>query len=241
MVAVGDWEWDLGYLPSLYEDYIVATGEQRMYEAYACLRKGDVIVNSVQAGGHTRMVAQDAVVVRTETGEIDGMESYILTHEQGAPRTKEPYFSSWAIDRHLSFSSIFLDWYVPCTMEAFVTGEFQEPMAEMRDGAEGKLGLTTGTVKTNYHIESVTLKIVDSKGEEVFNHIMFPSVGKVNDSSDNHSRSYIDTVYMGRFATPLSDVYFELGETYNYDITVHIAPGQTFKVHESSFTYGSAD
>ena len=83
--------------------------------------------------------------------------------------------------------------------------------------------------------------IRDSKGEEVFNHVFFPQVGKVNDSSDNESRSYIDTVYMGRFAAPLSEVFFELGETYTYDVTVHITPGQTFKVHESSFTYGSAE
>ncbi len=242
MVAVGDWEWDLGYLPSLYEDYLIATGEQRMYEAYGCLRKGDVIVNAVEAGGHTRMVAQDAVVIRNEAGEIDGMESYVITHEQGAARTKEPYFSSWRVDYQYSFSSIYLDCYVPCTMEAFVTGEFEEPMAEMRDGAEGKLGLTTGTVYSNFFLDSVSLTVTDSTGNKVFDQRMFTTVGKYWDT--NHC-DYIIRVNnheydMAHFATPLREFMFTPGESYSYTITAYVGSGDSFVVGEGTFTNGTA-
>ena len=242
MVAVGDWEWDLGYDPTYYDKYIEATGEQRMYEAYACLRKGDCIVNAIEAGGHTRMVAEDAVVVRNAAGEIDAMESYVITHEQGAARTKEPYFSSWLIDRKLSFSSIYIDWYVPCTMEEFVTGEFEEPMAELRDGMDGKLGLTTGTVYSNFFLDSVTMTITDSTGAVVFEQKMFTTVGKYWDTNhcDYIIRANNHEYDMAHFATPLREFMFEPGESYSYTITAHVGSGDDFVVGEGSFVNGTA-
>ena len=241
-VAVGDWEWDLETEPTYYDGYLEATGEQRMYEAYGCLRKADFIVNKVEAGGHTRMVAADAVVVRNEAGEIDGMESYILTHEQGASRTTEPYFSSWLIDRKLSFSSIYIDWYVPGTIEEFVTGEFEEPMAEFRDGAEGKLGLTTGSVYSNFFLDSVSLTIADSTGATVFDQRMFTTVSKYYDSNhcDFIIRANNHEYDMAHFATPLREFMFEPGESYTYTITAHVGSGDDFVVGEGSFTNGAA-
>ena len=242
-VAVGDWEWDIGKIPTYNEDYMLATGEQRMYEAYACLRKADFIINRVEAGGHTRMVAADAVVVRNSAGEIDGMESYIMTHEQGAAPTYEPYFSSWMIDRKLSFTSIFIDWYVPATIEEFVTGEFEEPMAELRDGVDGKLGLTTGTIYSNFFLDSVQMVITDEGGKEVFNNRMFTTVSRYWDEGLRGSlvaRRNNHDYDLANFATPLQNVMFELDETYHCVITAHVGSGDAFVVKDFSFTNGTA-
>lgn len=241
-VAVGDWEWELDPVPTYYDGYLQATGEERMYEAYACLRKGDFIVNKVEAGGHTRMVAADAVVVRDTEGKIDPMESYILTHEQGAPRTTEPYFSSWRVDYRYSFSSIYVDWYLPCTIEAFVTGEFETPTATLVDGVEGKPGLTTGVVESNFFLDSVTMTITDSTGKVVFDQRMFTTVGKQFDTNatDTVIRVNNHEYDLAHFATPLREFMFELGQTYHCTITAHLGSGDDIVVKDYSFVNGTA-
>ena len=240
-VAVGDWEWQIEPAPTYYDVYMEATGEERMYEAYACLRKGDFILNQVEAGGHTRLVAADAVVVRDEEGHIDGMESYILTHEQGAPRTKEPYFSSWLVDNKYSFSGIYIDWYIPCTIEEFVTGEYETPEAHLENGVEGKAGMTTGVVRSNFYLDYVDLVVIDDSGEEVFNHRIFTTVGKTTDSNNNVLiRRNIHEFDLARFATPLQEFMFELGQTYHYTLTANLGSGDAFVVHEGNFTNGAA-
>ena len=241
---VGDWEPDPSLTTADTRVHIEYNGEQRIYEAYGKLIKGDAYVYMIpDLGGHTRMAAQNAVVVRDQDGLIDPNYSYVISTEQGwtTNDSENHTYTTCRVEHKYTFANLMYDGALPVTCEELITGEMEEPTFEFIGGQSGRLGLTTGTVKTNYHIESVTLVIRDSKGEEVFNHVFFPQVGKVNDSSDNHSRAYIDEVYMGRFATPLSEVYFELGETYSYTVDVHITPGETFRVHESSFTYGSAE
>ena len=241
-VAVGDWQWDLGHTPTYNDEYINATGEQGMYEAYACLRKADFVVSRVEAGGHTRMAAADAVVVRNEAGEIDGMESYVLMHEQGAPRTLEPYWSSWRVDYPYSFSSLYNNWYVPATIEEFVTGEFQEPMAELQGGTEGKAGLTTGVVYSNFYLDSVDMVITDAEGNEVFNHQMFTTASKYWDDGTRGDFVYRFNNHeydLGHFAAPLQNVMFELGEEYHCVITAHVGGEQLFVVKDFTFTNGT--
>ena len=240
-VAVGDWAWDLETVPTYYDVYMEATGEQGMYEAYACLRKGDFIVNQVEAGGHTRFVADDAVVVRNEAGQIDGMESYVITHEQGAPRTKEPYFSSWRVDYKYSFSSLFVDWYVPCTIQEFVYGGFVEPEAHLENAVDGKAGMTTGVVKSTHYLDFVDLVVTNEQGGEAYRQRLFTTVGKTADNNNNVLiRRNVQEFDLARFATPLREFMFEPGQTYNYTLTVHLGTGDDFVVHEGTFTNGTA-
>jgi len=241
---VGDWEPDPSLSTTDSQLHIKYNGEDRICEAYAQLKKGDFYVYHIpDVGGHTRMASANAVVVRDQNGKIDPNYSYVPTTEQGwtTSDSVNHTHTTCRVEHNYTFANLLYDGAVPITCEELVTGEMEEPTYEFVGAQPGRVGLTTGTVKTNYHIESVTMVITDSKGNEVFNHVMFPSVGKVNDSSDNTSRSYFNTYDMGRFATPLSEVYFDLGETYNYTVDVYITPGETFRVHESSFTYGSAD
>ena len=241
---VGDWEPDPSMTTTNSYKHIEYNGEERIYEAYAQLKKGDAYVYHIpDVGGHTRMAAANAVVVRDQNGKIDPNYSYVPTTEQGwtTSDSENHTHTTCRVNHNYTFANLIYDGALPITCIELVTGEMDEPTYEYTGAQPGRVGLTTGTVKTNFHIEQVQMVITDSKGDEVFNHVMFPSVGCANDSSDLHSRSYIDTYDMGRFATPLSQVFFELGETYHYSISVSITPGDTFTVHESSFTYGSAE
>lgn len=241
-VPVGDWEWDLDPIPQYTTDYITATGEERMLQAYACLRKGDFTVNIVEAGGHARMAAEDAVIVRDSRGNIDANESYVLMHEQGAPRTLYPYYSSWLIDQKYTFAQLMEDSFVPATLEELVTGEFETPQATLENGVDGKPGLTTGMIQANFYLDSVTMTIQDSNGETVFDQTMFNTVDKITDSNSLNRtiRRNIRQFALARFATPLGECMFELGETYQCTVTAHLGSGDDIVVKEFAFTNGTA-
>ena len=248
IVGVGDWEWDITPTPSYTITHCEATGEERMYEAYALLRPGDTVNNRLNngllIGSHIRMVAQDAVVVRNEEGKIDGGESYVTTHEQGGGRTYEPYYSTWSLNKRYSFNSLWQGTYVPCTIKPFVTGEFEEKETYMDGGLDGYLGLTTGVVRSNYFLDGVTMVITDSQGNEVFNHTMFSTASRFFDDqkrdNDWELKPNMHELDMAHFATPLSEILFTLGETYNVTLTAILPAEERVPVKEFSFTYGQA-
>ena len=248
IVGVGDWEWDITPTPNYTITHCEATGEERMYESYALLRPGDTVNNrlnnGLQIGSHIRMVAQDAVVVRTEDGVIDGGESYVTTHEQGGGRTLEPYYSSWSLNKRYSFNSLWQGTYVPCTIKPFVTGEFEEKETYLEGGQDGYLGLTTGIVHSNYFLDGVTMVITDSQGNEVFNHTMFTTASRFFDDqkrdNDWELKPNMHEFDMCHYATPLSEVLLTKGETYTYTITAILPAEERVPLKEATFTFGQA-
>lgn len=238
---VGDWEPDPSLSVTDSSLHIAYNGEQKIYEAYAQLKKGDFYVYNIpDVGGHTRMAAENAVVAYNQDGTINPNYSYVTSHEQGWTTTDETNktHTTCRANHQYTFANLLFDGAVPVTCEELVTGEMEPATCEMIGGLDGRLGLTTGTVKTNYYLDYVDLVICDESGEEVFNHRMFPTLGRTGDSSDSMRRFYIDEFDMGRFATPLAEAYFENGQTYSYKIYATNAPGDTFLVKEGSFTQG---
>jgi len=236
---VGDWEPDPGLSVSDSRTHIEYNGEQKIYEAYAQLKMGDFYVYNIpDIGGHTRMAAENAVVVYNQDGTINPNYSYITSHEQGWTTTDEVKQTSTTCraGHKYTFANLMFDGAVPVTCEELVTGEMEPATCELLGGAEGKLGMVTGTVKTNYNLDYVDLVICDENGNEVFNHRMWPTLGRSGDSSDAMRRFYEEEFDLGRFATPLAKTYFAPGETYTYKISATNTPGDTFLVKEGSFT-----
>ena len=241
---VGDWEPD----PSLdiwdSKCHIDYNGEEKIYECYALLKKGDAYVYNWRGqGGHTRMAAENAVVVRDQNGKIDPNYSYVISHEQGYSTrdTQNMTYTTCRVNYKHTFANLIYDYALPVTIEELQTGEMEPATAELLDGTDGKWGMITGTVKTNYYLEYVNLTITDSKGNEIFNHLMFANIGHAKDVSRSYNRLYCDEFDMARFAVPLSQINFQTGETYHYTISATNAPGDTFIVHEGSFTQGIAE
>jgi len=236
---VGDWEPDPGLSVSDSRTHIEYNGEQKIYEAYAQLKMGDFYVYNIpDIGGHTRMAAENAVVVYNQDGTINPNYSYITSHEQGWTTTDEVKQTSTTCraGHKYTFANLMFDGAVPVTCEELVTGEMEPATCELLGGAEGKLGMVTGTVKTNYNLDYVDLVICDENGNEVFNHRMWPTLGRSGDSSDAMRRFYEEEFDLGRFATPLAKTYFAPGETSTYKISATNPPGDTFLVKEGSFT-----
>lgn len=241
---VGGYFYDFPYNPdsdytTLFWEY---NTEDEMYEAYASIRRGDLIAKQVEAGGHTRMAASDAVVVRDQDGKINSTYSYILTHEQGynwidsATKTT----SSCRTNIKVTFGELKGDCYIPVTCEELITGEMEPVECSISMDADGKAGLTTGYIKANYYLDSVTLKITDSQGNVVFNHKMYTTASRRAETGDNDQimRNYRDDYDMAYFATPLQYLQLERGETYSYSITARLGTYDEIVVKEASFVNG---
>ena len=244
--AVGDYNYDVGMTnaSNCYTDRIInANSEQTMYEAYGQLRAGDAYAYLCEAGGHTRMVAQDAVTVRDQNGLINPDKSYVLCHEQGNSLTDDAAMTttSWRLNWKYTFANLYLDWAVPVTIEEFMTGEMETPTCELTGSVDGKLGMITGTVKANYYLDYVRLQITDDQGNVVMDHRMFPTVGRYYDHNFNDViiRNYKDDFDMGHFASPLQNVALEKGRTYSYTVSASLATEDTFLLKEGSFTNGN--
>ena len=246
-LPVGDWEPDPSLATTNTPLHIAYNGEEKMYECYAQIKKGDIYSYSsydvTGTAGHTRMASANAVVVRDQNGKIDPNYSYVTSTEQGwtTSDTVNRTYTTCRVNHNYTFANLMYDYALPMTCEELLTGEMEPAIWEFTGGQPGYAGMSCGIVKTNYYLDSVILVIKDSTGNEVFNHVMFTSIGTVGDASQTCTREYYDTFNVGRFATPLAEMHFQLGETYSYTISAHITPGETFTVHESSFTYGAAD
>jgi len=243
-IAVGCYNWDFSYnSESDYtEKFWEYNTEQEMFEAYACVRKGDLFANMVEAGGHTRMAAEDAVVVRDQDGKINSTYSYVLIHEQGAGWTDEETktTSTCKANGKDTFGKLAGKFYIPVTCEELLTGEMEPVECTISQDADGKAGLTTGYIKANYYLDAVTLKITDSQGNVVFNHKMYTTAARRAETGDNDQimRNYRDDYDMAYFATPLQKLQLEKGETYSYSITARLGTYDEIVVKEDSFVNG---
>ena len=245
-LPVGDWEWDFDALtgtPKVSTPYMEANGEERMYEAYALLLAGDGVVYHTPAGGHCRMIAEDAVVVRNQNGKIDPQKSYVISHEQGNAVRDDVAgtYSSWNISRKQSFANLFYDAACPITIEELQTGEMEPVEVTLEGGAEGFAGMFSGKVTANYNIDSATLKITDSQGNVVLDKPFFVDVQKNSEFGNAYYAGrqlnfYFNMSDLGIFVTNLD---LEIGQTYSYTVTINLHTFDHVVVKEGSFAYGS--
>lgn len=243
-IAVGPYKCDYELTGAkLTWKYIDDNGEKVMFDSYAAMRYGDIIVNRVEAGGHTRMVVSDPVIVKDQAGNIDGTYSYVLCDENVAEEyidEEAKTITTCKVNCKYNFSSLFTHWYVPVTCEELLTGQMETPEATLEGACGGYGGMFTGTVRSNYYLDYVELAILDENGNEALNHKLFTTVSKTNVESNYYTaRCYVDWLHMSDFATVLATYPLEKGHTYSYTVTAGLATFDQIPVHEGSFTYGT--
>jgi len=244
-IPVGTGWWENAKHNDRYdtENYIKSCTDQVFFEALALTHRGDCVVNGLEVGDHVRMVTQEPVVVRNVNGEINGDESYLCTTELSGTLIDEDaqVLTNWKVNRKYTFEQLRGTGYMPVTIEELLTGEMEPGECTIIDGADGKQGMTMGTVKGNYFLESVTLVITDSKGNEVLNKFISPKAGKYNRGNTRlTSLTYNDSYDLSQNNTYLQDVMFVPGETYTYTISAHLACDEDFVLKTDSFIQGEA-
>jgi len=243
-IAVGDYKCDFSLSKPLdSKEYLNANDEQTIYEAYAQMRFGDAYVYHKEGAGHTRMAAEDPVVVRDQDGNIRPDYSYVVSHEQGYSHVDNDAMtaSSWRIGFKYTFASLYADGAVPVTCEELLTGELEPAEAVLNGKEEGYAGMISGVVETNYHLDSVTLKLTDSKGNVVLEQPMFVDVHKNADfgSAYYRARNFNTSFEMAHFAQLLANTSLTSGESYHYTVTADLATFEHIVVNEGDFTYGA--
>lgn len=226
----------------LTDQYINATDYQVMMESYAAMRPGDAVVNQVEAGGHTRMIASYPVVVRDQAGNINAEYSYVLTHEQGAGHYLDEemtQYSSCKVNWKYTFGNLYQKWYVPIACPELVEGKMDTPVATLEGGCGGYAGMYTGMVQANYMIDAITLKIVDADGKVVLDKPYFVGVKDPDYFGGmDLCRGFLTSADLADLARFLPEVSFTQGKEYSYTVTANLTTFDNIVVNEGSFTYG---
>lgn len=248
-IPVGDYKCDFllknekidGFNVKPSRQYLDVNTPEKIYECYAACRYGDAIVNSAVAGGHTRMLAADPVIIKNQAGQIDPDHSYMLMHEQGGgffQNDKTMIVTYGGANKKFTFANLYFDWYVPITCKELVTG-VQDPVeVELQGGCDGYAGMLTGNIHTNYHLDFVTLRVTDSQGNEVLDHVQFTGAAKRGDTNGYMQRCMWTDMDLAEFSAIVHETQFQAGEEYSYTITASLATYDDVVVKEGSFTIG---
>ena len=230
-----------GYADDTYKEYIEPIGELAMMKNYAQLRAGDMIGNTITAGGHCRIVVEDPVVMLDEEGNLDPEVSYVTTCEQAGFLDFEEnglsFTSSTRVDTKYSFAELIKDGYVPMTCKCLVTSTEDVSEATVEDTLDGRLGLTTGTVVATRNLDSVEMVITDADGNEIFRNRMFTTVGKTTDSNSEYFviRKVPKTYDLANFTPAISQIQWDLSKTYHCTITAFLNCGDEVVAREFDF------
>ena len=162
-------------------------GEQTMFESYAQMKKADgMVVYTQSAGGHTRLVSENAVVVRKSNGSIDGAKSYVKAIEQYSTRYDrtsggETVHQHGQIDKTYTFSELYKSGYLPFTIaELNGTQPVEKASVKLSNTGTGLAfsTLRNASLSSNYYISKVILTVTGADGtvkERIFKDISIVS------------------------------------------------------------------
>jgi len=151
-------------------------GAEKMYEAYAGLKKGDSIVYYTTAG-HVVMISDDAVVERTADGKVDPAKSYVLVIDQTPGHSSmqneagDSFNYEKNVDAKWTFDKLFKGNYVPYTFGEWLgTDPIESSKTEYSyEGETITINQVNGSVVTsNYGITDIYATVYHANGKEVY-------------------------------------------------------------------------
>ena len=154
---------------------IQENGLDVMYESYALLKKGDIIMYYTTAG-HVVVIAEDAHVVRDENGKVDPTQSYVQVLDQTASLTKmqneagDNFNVEKNVDAKWTFQKLGLS-YIPYTFKEW-TGEDPIESSKTEYTHSGDTitlsELYSSKVTSNYAVMDLYASVYHSNGKEVY-------------------------------------------------------------------------
>lgn len=219
-------------------------GEQKMFECYAQMLKGDGMVRITRSGAGHAVMTVSVNVVYNDDGTINGEQSYAVILEQtsSCERSGEETYVNKdlgtvylceILDKQWSFSELFSKGYLPVTCKELVDAS---PRAEITvtDSVSDPTtsNMFTGTVSSNYRISSVTVTITDKKGNEVQSATCYPRQTEMNEFSMFH---FVDPVEAAVMQGSVSMADLEAGD-YHCSCSCQLSNGVTVTFREFDFT-----
>ena len=233
---LGDYEWeayDSSKSQPNIDTIMAASGEEKIYECYSLLREGDVVwalfrVNESSLGEHIRFVISDAVTKYNSDGSINPRKSYIRIIEQTSMifENTDGTCSTWRTKSY-TFRELYVDGYIPYTMEAYSKTSVEYPEFSTEDvnisGSVDMYDLMSGRINCNYNIFGLEAVISDENGNTVTTGISYP---------------YTITADLSKmkFSVPLSEV---AAGKYHYTLKATIGYGEKILV-DTDITFSGA-
>lgn len=205
------------------------SGVERMYWCYAHMSKGDMLSQITTDGsGHVQMTSADPFVMLDAEGNIDPEQSYVTTIQQVQGfHEHEDYISSWFWDgarATYTFKQLAESFYLPQTFIELIESNDDTPEVSMKDAQQGRFALTSGTVTSNFYLDSVEMTVTDDAGNEVLNERMFVTVDKNTDQYANtwNVRFMVKEFDMAHFAPAVSQVQWDTNKTYHCTVKAYL-------------------
>lgn len=159
------------------DDVIALNDQQTIYRAYAQLKPADAVINYTTSG-HTRMVAEEPVIIYKSNGEISNA-SYVVTHEIWKNNHSDGELNTcWYLDRTYTFGELYKTSYLPVTCPELAAEEAAEVELTLTEENTVESLLTEvglqGKLESNYRIFEVVAEIVGSNGTVVRRVVEYP-------------------------------------------------------------------
>ena len=226
-IQVGDYTMDTTcteYKDGLYNtvDILKENGEEKMYESYAGLKKGDVIVYFTTAG-HVVMISEDATVVRDANGKIDPKASYVKVIDQtpgtvtdGKNEAGDNFTYEKNVDAKWDFTKLLGGKYIPFT---FAEWKGEDPIESSKteiDYTGDSLSLENMKgikITSNYGITDAYVSVYNANGVEVYKLAIRSTVTSVKE---------VELTTMGGNINTWGDATTLDPATYDYTVKIYV-------------------
>lgn len=238
-------------------------GDQKMFEAYALLQKGDVATSWDEDFNHA-IVIVGVHVERNSNGTINGTGSYItfddLNGNYGRSYTTTvngktiTALTACRNDYTWTFNQIFNDGYLPMTCKELLTPEDPVGATVITDSEAGNLSFDTlikGQLESNYYFSHAVMEIKDAQDNTVQKATRFGRESDYRDRSLTHcdfSVSYFAERHNFAWSTSTSEMYALYSEdnminptilesgNYHCTLTAYMSNGDVMVVRDFDFS-----
>lgn len=160
------------------QDIMVANSKDVIYNAYAQLKKGDIIFMKDDTKGmsHVRMLVEDPAIFTNDAGKIIPSRCSVKTIEQTNAFDKtrtDGVNTTWYVDHIYTFNALYESNYLPVTYESYEKdrSEMEKPYLlldkEITSEMLAKKTVSSAVIKSNFPIRFVKIEILDKDNNVV--------------------------------------------------------------------------
>lgn len=155
------------------KDCFALNGQEKVYEAFTTLDKGDILFKCIPGSGHTRFVTK-VEVSKTQIGKINPSRSYVYCIENTNAWADNNKNSTWFVDRKYTFEKLWSTEFMPITLDTYFSDEKLWDAYIWFTGNNNPEQITkklSGTISSNFPINFMSVIIEDANGNVVKKHV----------------------------------------------------------------------